>query len=370
MSYSRRQVCHITTLHPRFDVRIYHKECKSLSEKYDVYLLVADGKGNQEIGNIKIIDAGERYRRRILRSILTSYRIYAEALKLKSDIFHFHDSDFLLFAWLLRLKGRKVIYDAHEDLPRQILGKEYIRPLLRPVISRFAEFIENALAGKFNAIVAATPAIERRFRRLNREVVTLANFPRKSEFDQATDLSEKQNRICYIGSISRVRGIYDLIRAIPHVRFDLVLDIAGDPEDQEILRTIKNADFINYIGIVDRSKIIEILKRSKIGIVTLQAVPNHVESYPVKMFEYMAAGIPVIASDFPLWKEIVVTNNCGICVNPTDHIKIADSINRLLANPSEAKIMGTNGRKQVAIKFNWESQSEKLFALYSKILKK
>ena len=81
----------------------------------------------------------------------------------------------------------------------------------------------------------------------------------------------------------------------------------------------------------------------------------------------MAAGLPVIASNFPLWKEIVEKNKCGICVNPLSPREIAAAINWMLQNPTDAAEMGRNGRKAVLEKYNWEAESKKLIKFYEEI---
>lgn len=83
----------------------------------------------------------------------------------------------------------------------------------------------------------------------------------------------------------------------------------------------------------------------------------------------MSAGLPVIASNFPLWKEIVEKNCCGICVNPLNSKEIADAINWVLQNPSQAAEMGRKGRKAIEEKYNWEEESRKLISFYEQILK-
>jgi glycosyltransferase involved in cell wall biosynthesis len=151
------------------------------------------------------------------------------------------------------------------------------------------------------------------------------------------------------------------------IRHDLMLDMAGIPETHDILKKISFHPKVNFLGVVGREKIKEILGSSLIGIVTLHPTPNHVESYPVKMFEYMAAGIPIVASDFTLWKDIITTVDCGICVDPRNPQKIAEAVTWLYENPTDAKKMGENGKKAIITKYNWETESEKLFDLYSEL---
>lgn len=134
----------------------------------------------------------------------------------------------------------------------------------------------------------------------------------------------------------------------------------------EITKTNQN---IKYLGFLERKDIKEIFSISMAGLVILLPVENYFYSQPVKLFEYMLAGLPVVASNFPLWKEIIEKNNCGICVDPLNIEEIAKAIQFLINNPYEAKKMGENGRKLVIEKYNWQSESQKLIELYKQLLK-
>jgi glycosyltransferase involved in cell wall biosynthesis len=126
---------------------------------------------------------------------------------------------------------------------------------------------------------------------------------------------------------------------------------------------------VKFLGYLNREDVNKILSESKVGLVTLHPIPNYLESLPVKMFEYMSAGIPVVASDFPLWKEIIEGNKCGICVDPLNPKEIAKAVNYIIDNPKEAQKMGENGKKAVENKYNWKIEEKKLLNLYKGILK-
>ena len=108
---------------------------------------------------------------------------------------------------------------------------------------------------------------------------------------------------------------------------------------------------------------------SKAGIVTFHPLPNHIDAQPNKMFEYMSAGLPIITSNFPLWKEIVEGNNCGICINPLEPKEIAQAIEYIITHPKEAEQMGQNGKKAVLEKYNWGVEEKKLFEIYKELIK-
>ncbi|MBE6084388.1 MAG: glycosyltransferase family 4 protein [Selenomonas ruminantium] len=121
---------------------------------------------------------------------------------------------------------------------------------------------------------------------------------------------------------------------------------------------------IKYVGRINRQAVNALYGQSRAGIVIYQPAKNHFEAQPIKLFEFMAAGLPVIASDFPLWQKIVEENDCGICVNPTDAASVKNACIKLLSNPDRGQEMGKNGRKAVLEKYNWANEEKKLLALY------
>lgn len=361
------RICHMTSVHPRYDVRIFLKECKYLSVYYDVYLLVADGKGNEEFENIHIIDVGKPTRR-LKRMFSTSNLIYFKAIDLNCNIYHFHDPELIFTGAKLVKKGKKVIYDVHEDVPKQIKSKDYYNIWFRIFASFFIAKVENYYAPKFSAIITATDFIKKRFERLNNVITEVCNFPLMSEFRIDSSYNRTENRICYIGGISVQRGINEIIKVFDK-KHDFFLELAGEIENKEIAQRINSLDpdRIKYHGFINRKQVQELISRSKIGLVILHPTPNHLNSLPIKMFEYMAGGIPVIASGFSLWKQIIEENNCGICVDPFDLNAIEKAIRFFIDNESERKRMGANGRNAVMSKYQWDTEAAKLHDIYRKL---
>lgn len=124
---------------------------------------------------------------------------------------------------------------------------------------------------------------------------------------------------------------------------------------------------IKFIGEITRKEVNELYGSARAGIVIYQPAQNHYEAQPVKMFEYMAAGLPVIASDFPFWKTIVEETGCGICVNPQDVAAVRKACLYLLNNPDKGQEMGRLGREAVVNKYSWTSEEKKLLALYESL---
>lgn len=360
------KICHLTSVHPRYDVRIFHKECTSLVKYFDVSLVVADGKGDETITGIKIYDVGFENYGRLKRFFIVSKKIYKKAISLNCDVYHLHDPELLPVGLQLLKINKKIIYDVHEDLPRTILHKPYINFIIRPLVSRCIEFYENFASKKFSTIITATPFIKKRFVKINKNTIDINNFPIITEYDGNTNWKEKNSEVCYVGIISHIRGLEYIIEAVGEC--EIKLNLAGEFENNAFKENLSNKKAwkkVLYHGKVGRDKVKDILSKSKAGLVTFLPLPNHINAQPNKIFEYMSASIPVICSDFPLWKEIVEGNRCGICVNPINPEEISGAIKYIESNDEISEEMGKNGKKAVEEKFNWKFEEQKLIGIYS-----
>ena len=202
--------------------------------------------------------------------------------------------------------------------------------------------------------------------------IDINNFPLLGELDGKVSWDAKQREVCYVGGIGRIRGIEELVRAMDQVQGGARLNLCGNFSEPEVKLTCKGLlgwKAVNEMGFLDRSEVRNILSRSVAGLVTFHPVPNHIDAQPNKMFEYMSAGVPVIASDFPLWREIIEGNQCGLCVDPLNPDAIAHAIDYLVQNPNEARQMGENGRRAVLERYNWAAEEKKLLKLYDEILR-
>ena len=364
-----KKICHLTSVHAKTDIRIFYKECKTLIKAgYDVFLIVQNDK-DEIIDGVKIIGI-DTPRNRKGRMTGTACRVYRRALECNADIYHFHDPELMLVGLKLKRKGKKVIYDVHEDVPRQILSKQWIPVSLRKIISRTVEKIENYAAKRLDYIVTATPYLRDRFLKINRKSIDINNFPLLSELHVPNIAwDSKEELACYVGGIGKVRGIQEMVLAIGTTPYSMLL--AGTFEslaEREIAVQKNGWHQVMELGHINRTEVKEVLSRSMAGLVLFHPEPNHINAQPNKMFEYMSAGIPVIASNFPLWKVIIEGNNCGICVDPFNVNEIANAINWIMNNPQQAKRMGENGRKAVEEKYNWEQEGNKLLRIYEGLI--
>jgi len=363
-------VAHLSSVHQRYDSRVFLKECRGLASRgVDVSLVVADGQGDTREDGVSIIDVGHPSGR-LDRMFRASRSVYKAGAKLDADIYHLHDPELLPFGLLLKRSGKTVVYDAHEDVPKQLLAKPYLGPRRLKALANTYALFERFAARRLDGIVAATPSIGEKFRLLNKRTAVVNNYPLVDELFSDASWSRKTSTICYIGGISAARGIRELVAAMEYVKTPARLALAGRFSGTDLeseVRSMPGWARTDSLGFLDRHGIRELLGRSVAGLVTLHPTPNHLESHPIKLFEYMSAGIPVIASDFPLWRRIIEDADCGYCVDPADTVAIAERIDRLVADREEARRLGDNGRRAILDRYNWPNEEQILCEFYESL---
>lgn len=371
-SNKKIKVCHLSSAHPPGDIRIFHKECTSLASSGDFEVSLITVNSEEKIQNgVQLLSAKTNSSNRFFRMLNASKAVYKKALEVNADVYHFHDPELLPYGLKLQKKGKKVIYDAHEDVPRQILGKPWIPKILRKPIAYFYEKYEDYISSRLSFVVVSTPTIKKRYLKVTPNTEAICNYPILGENTHLPDWDSRANEICYIGGITRIRGAVEIVKTLellPDVKLNMAGPYSSDSLKQE-LQVMPAWNRVKDYGFVSRQEIVGILNRSKVGLVTLYPQENYLDSLPIKMFEYMYAGIPVVASNFPLWKQIVTDHNCGICVNPLDVGDISTAVSKLLTDDHLAKQMGENGRKAVLDFYNWENEERKLINIYHQLFK-
>lgn len=359
------KICILTSVHSPFDIRIFHKEGKSLVKAgFDVTLIAPHDK-NETVDGIRIVPL-MKSKNRIHRMTKTALQVYWHARKIDADIYHFHDPELIPIGLLLKSRGKRIIYDVHEDVPRQSLSKPYIPAIFRKPVSRMTEALEIFSAHRFDGIVTATPFINRRFLKLRACAVNVNNYPLLSELCPTDDQWRgKEKVVCYVGGIARIRGALEMVEAIAKTKYRLLLAGNIEPDINIKIKQMLGWRQVEELGFVGRDGVKATAARSMAGLVLFHPEPNHVNAQPNKIFEYMSAGLPVIASNFPLWREIIEDNDCGLCVDPLDPKAIAGAIEYLLMNRDIACSMGQNGRKAVLSKYNWQIEEKKLYQFYA-----
>ncbi|MDD3101650.1 MAG: glycosyltransferase family 4 protein [Patescibacteria group bacterium] len=367
-----KKCCQITAVHSVFDVRIFHKEAKTLAGAgYDVTLIARHDK-NETVDGIKII-ALPKLKNRLERFLKTDFLIFKKALEQRADVYHFHDPELILVGVLLKIFTKaKIIYDVHEDVPKDILYKEWIPVIFKHPLSSTVNFIEKNISKFFDCIIVATEYIKDQFKPYNNNVIEIKNYPLlkfNSKTSKNNFFANNECVLIYTGTIGKNRGIEEIIKAMELINshYKISLNLMGRFSNEILKQKIACSEEytkVNFLGELSLNKVFEEIAKADIGIVCLHPNRCFLSSLPVKMFEYMTAGLPVIASNFPLWKEIIEKNNCGICVNPLDPKEIGEAIEYLIKHPEEAKKMGENGKKAILEKYNWDLEAKKLLKIY------
>jgi len=371
------RIVHLTSAHPRYDTRIFVKQCRTLaSHGHEVFLVVADGLGDELRDGVRIIDAGVRGGRsagmlpkRLERMLWTTRRVAAQALALDADAYQLHDPELLPAGLRLRRAGMRVVFDAHEDVPTQLLDKPYLAPRAAGLLARLYARYERHACARLDGLLAATTHIRERLAHCNPRAVDVANFPLPDEFSPASSW-EARTQVCYVGSISAIRGIREMVQACALLRSPAGLALAGgfaEPALEREVAQLPGWPRVRALGHLDRAGVSRVMGSAFAGLVTLLPTASYRDALPVKMFEYMAAGIPVIASDFPRWRAIVEASDCGLCVDPQDPAAIAAAIDRLAHDPSLARRLGANGRRAIERTYNWKNEAQKLLRFYAEL---
>lgn len=370
------KIVHLTSAHPALDVRIFHKECRSLARAGNHVTIIGCHDSDLIVDQVRI-KAVPTERRRLARMTRGIWRVYREALRQEADVYHFHDPELIPVGLLLRAAGKRVIYDVHEDVPKDILSKHYLPPWSRRLLASLVGGIQAAAARHFSAVVAVTPSIADRFRALNRRTFIIRNLPLPEEWASLQESSPWESRpaaVAYIGGVTAQRGIREMVHAMALLPADLqpTLEIAGNDLPPHVhpqeLRSHPGWARVHHHGVLDRSGIIHLLGNVRAGLVLFHPKPNHWEAMPHKLFEYMGAGLPVIASDFPLWRQMIESSRCGILVDPLNTSVIAAAIRHVLTHPDEAQEMGRRGREAVLSQYNWDTQEPELINLYTRVM--
>ena len=373
------RVCLVSALHRAFDVRIYHKEAKTLARNGYEVTLVVPHETNVSVDGIHILGLPCPKKGLIRRVIGVDARAFSLAKKQRAQVYHLHDPELLPWGVLLRALTRaKVVYDVHEDYAN-VIAARYRGRLCRKLIEWCLHLLEWSTAWTLSAVVAATDDIARHFPR--RRTVVVRNYPPLDLFPLPKHEKGEQSasngpyRLIVTGGLTRIRGIRELVQAAALVgnEYDIRVKLLGRFESkafEEEIRVLPGFERVEYHEWVPYEEVPRHLVEAQIGVVLFHPLPNHINAMPNKLFEYMAAELPTIASHFPLWREIIEGDQCGITVDPLDPSAIADAIEHLLNRPELRRRMGKNGQRAVREKYNWENEGKKLLALYEGLFTK
>lgn len=364
----------LSSIHPCFDVRIFQKEARSLSQAgYDVTLVAVGDFPEQVVEGVRVLGL-PKPARRFLRT-LNWWRIVRFALGDKADLYHFHDPDLLLPSLLIKaLTRRPIIYDVHENYPQDILTKEWLPAPMRGFLSTGFRLFEDTVVRLMDGVVVVNQHLAQRFQGKSR-VVIVRNYSRLEPFlDSGAPRESAKPYFVYAGRISDDRGIYECLQALETLAEApatlLCAGTIGHVANGEFRRLLDGSPHprFEYLGLLPYGQIPPLFKGALAGLLCFQPTPNNLLGTPNKLFEYMSAGIPVIASDFPFLREVIEEAQCGLLVRANDVGQIASAMASLLRDREEVARMGQNGLRAARERYNWQVEERKLLALYQTLL--
>jgi len=376
------KVCILTTVHGKFDDRIFYKEAKSLTKAHEVLLIAPDEEEmSKEVDGVRIVTV-KKPKSKFLHPI-TMWRVFKAGFEQDCDVYHCHEPSSLFVCAILKvLRGKKLIYDAHEHYPSLIAEDSLFPDFSRPLVRFFADVEERVLVRFADVVITVNESLQKRYEQIGKGASIIYNFPDLKTFnpDKKNDRLEKKyahNRIViYEGGLSRNRGLDKFLLAlpkvkemVPYVKFLGVGKLFDTGEFgkwiEDYLEKQKLHETFEMIGWKPYEEVVNYLNISDVGMILFQPTHyNNLIGLPIKLFEYMACGLPVVASNFPEISSVVKEADCGILVDPTDVDEIADAIIYMLEHPEEAEKMSENGRRAVEEKYNWERMEARLLELY------
>lgn len=366
------KVCHLTSVHRWNDIRIFRKECLSLAEAgYEVHLVAPDAPdGLQQNVHVHGVETGSGGRWQ--RMLFLRGRVYRKALELDADIYHFHDPELLPYGLKLRKKGKKVIYDSHEDVPLDILDKKWLGPYpIRKSISLLYNAYEKRGARRLSGVVSVLDAITEKFAGTLR--VSVHNYPKTDDFrstEHAPDTPEDTRfTVVYSGGLSRIRNIHRIIPAFARLGDGYRLLLMGDWESEAYeneCRGLPGWEKTDYLGSLPMEACFARVRAADLGLVLFSKIPNHLQSLPNKSFEYMAAEIPMLMSDIPFW--VTEFSAYAHFADPENPDEIAAKISLIRANHAAETEKSTRESRRILEEKSWKSAEKKLLTFYGQIL--
>ena len=368
------KVCHVISGYYRNDPRIFQRQCKSLvNGGFEVCILTNDGQPNEVMEGIKLYATDKYWKNRIKVLLFANSQFIKKAIEINADIYQLHSPELLSLGLTLKKLGKIVIYDSHEDLPSHILEKEWIPLIVRKPISIFINFYMYIFLKNYNEIISPHQHVVEKLELINANTTLITNFAKVGSLINY-DLSHYLNReniICYSGTVYSSSNQEFILEAISNIN-NLKYQIAGfiDENYQEQLSERKGFKKLKFLGRIPYEELGDFYSKSLIGIVIMDYTLNlghRRGTYAVnKIFEYMEAGLPIICTDYDLWKEIINKYDCGVCVEPNNAKQIEEAIKFLISNKEKAYQMGQNGRKAVLLEYNWITQEKEYLRIFEK----
>ncbi len=379
------KICNLAVVHRADDKRIFQRECRSLAKMgYEVHI-IAPFSHDDVIENVTIHALPDKNGQ--VSRIVNMLRLFVWSLKIKADIYHFHDPILIYVGFcLMVLLKVPVVYDVHEWVEYKIMKKWNLPFPLRRVLS-LGYVVTCKLLTKNMSKVAVLENIAEEYVGDVRIVknyfpISVLDDYWKGKKEKSTTESGEMARIfrlIYTGIITEQRGGLTMVELVhelvSHYRLKVRLDIFGSffPQgfQDDVENYIKKHDLEQNISIHGNhhfNYLIPYMNRADIALCLWNPAEYKIAYLPVKLNEYMAFGIPILSSTLDGWKPYIEEVGSGIMVDPSDIVNCARIVSDLLMDYKRRQDMGRKGRDAVLKYFNWENEVAKLDRLYRDLL--
>ncbi len=361
---------HLNPYYPR----MFQQARSSVEDGFEVVVIAPHDRDEVREG-VRVL-AVPPYRNRLERVTRTNWQCLRRALAEKPDIYYLHTPDLIPWALPLRLFGCKVVYDVLEDYTGAAMVRTWLPDWARALAVGLIRSV-NFVARKAFATVIA----ERYYARDFPEAIEVLNYAREEDYAEISSIARDpasldRIRLLYAGSITDVRGGRHHARLLPHLPEDASLRLIGNcpladlrDELETIARNDPRLELVISNDWLPRETIVAAYREPyTAGIAIFPDTVHYREKELTKLFEYMAAGLPIVCSNFPVWRELVEGSGVGLCVDPENPAAAAAAIRWLADNPEAARRMGIRGRELVRERFNWASQARALNDLFRRML--
>ncbi len=361
-----------SSLHSVDDPRVFQKEAVSLAKRYDVHVVaVGELPTSASQGIVKGVTLHPFTRRggKVLGTLRAYRQIRMCFREVRPDVFHFHDPELVPLGLWLSFVGRcKVVYDVHEDVLKTLAKKRWLpQPLKGPLAWLFGK-LEMMAVRRFDAVIVAEPYAMKRFETAN-SVLIRNYFPLLADRPRKAYNGSRPLKLIYVGSLTKMRGVSSLVEALDYIKTPAELLLVGKFHSEDFKRQVLAArPNVKYLGWAPLEKVFDHLCKADIGMNCVWPAPSHDEMLGTKVFDYMAARLAIITSNFSVWPVMVEEAGCGVCVDPKDPKAIAAAIDELASEPERLASMGEIGRKLFEEKYNWSSEEQRLLEVYSRLV--
>lgn len=316
-------------------------------------------------------------RSRVGRFLITPVSLFIRAVRLRASVYQINETALLPLAFVLKLIGRRVVYDVLEDTPGQLKFKTWLPRPLRAMSGFCVGRMERLAARILDGLIFAGDNIAQRLAPLGHRSIVIHNYPHKKDFSHWS-LSplvqwRTRNTIVNLGGISAARVTESLVRAMAFVpeSYGIRLLIGGRIADQgyfESVRQLLDWRKVEFYGAMPFSDAKRIMREAALGIVMFSREPNHYEVRANRLFETMAAGVPVLVSNFPDWRKVVVDPGYGLCADPDSPEQIAAAIIEVFDNPERSRQMGAKAREAFTAQYNWDREERAYIEFMERII--